>query len=98
MTQNVASHNAVEQTSFADWMHAVQIRMESAMGRLLPADEAIPARLHQAMRYASLGGGKRVTHDLVLGGLDDLACAWHQSSTLRVPRTTTLGSPPVHVL
>ena len=45
---------------FADWMRSVQTRMETTLSHLLPADEAIPARLHQAMRYASLGGGKRV--------------------------------------
>ena len=45
---------------FPDWMRAVQTRIEATLSRLLPPDEAIPARLHQAMRYASLGGGKRV--------------------------------------
>ena len=45
---------------FADWMHGVQIRVESALSHRLPSAEAIPARLHEAMRYASLGGGKRV--------------------------------------
>lgn len=45
---------------FPDWMCAVQTRIEATLSRLLPPGEAIPARLHQAMRYASLGGGKRV--------------------------------------
>ena len=48
------------QLAFPDWMRAVQARAETALARLLPPAEAIPARLHQAMRYASLGGGKRV--------------------------------------
>ena len=47
-------------TPFADWMRAVQTRTEGTLSRLLPPGEAIPSRLHQAMRYASLGGGKRV--------------------------------------
>lgn len=34
--------------------------METALSRLLPPEESIPSRLHQAMRYASLNGGKRV--------------------------------------
>jgi farnesyl diphosphate synthase len=34
--------------------------MESALARLLPAPALAPVRLHEAMRYASLGGGKRV--------------------------------------
>jgi farnesyl diphosphate synthase len=45
---------------FAAWMGAVQARMETALSRALPAAHVAPARLHQAMRYAVLGGGKRV--------------------------------------
>jgi farnesyl diphosphate synthase len=41
-------------------MGQVQARMEAALARLLPAPEIAPQRLHQAMRYAVLGGGKRV--------------------------------------
>ena len=45
---------------FPDWTRAVQSQVEAALFRLLPPEEAIPGRLHQAMRYASLNGGKRV--------------------------------------
>lgn len=45
---------------FADWMRDVQARSEAALDRFLPSSETVPVRLHQAMRYASLGGGKRV--------------------------------------
>src|SRR5574343_178450 len=45
---------------FADWMAATQARTEAALARFLPAQDTIPARLHDAMRYATLGGGKRV--------------------------------------
>ena len=45
---------------FAEWMAATQDRAESALSRFLPGADSIPARLHQAMRYATLGGGKRV--------------------------------------
>jgi farnesyl diphosphate synthase len=41
-------------------MGGVQARMESALARLLPPAHAAPARLHEAMRYATLEGGKRV--------------------------------------
>ncbi|MEO1767376.1 polyprenyl synthetase family protein [Thiobacter aerophilum] len=34
--------------------------MEAALARHLPASDISPVRLHQAMRYAVLGGGKRV--------------------------------------
>jgi len=46
--------------NFQSWLSAVQARMESALARLLPAPALAPKRLHEAMRYASLGGGKRV--------------------------------------
>lgn len=45
---------------FSEWMSGVQERVEVALARTLPAAESIPARLHQAMRYSTLGGGKRV--------------------------------------
>ena len=45
---------------FAEWMAITQDRAESALGRFLPGPDCIPARLHAAMRYAALGGGKRV--------------------------------------
>ncbi len=41
-------------------MGAAQARIEAALGALLPNLELAPARLHQAMRYAALDGGKRV--------------------------------------
>jgi farnesyl diphosphate synthase len=61
--------------SFADWMQGVQAQVEAAMARCLPPGEAIPGRLHQAMRYASLSGGKRVRPLLVFaaGELTDSA-------------------------
>lgn len=46
--------------SLAVWMEGVQSRVEAALERLLPASTIAPARLHEAMRYAVLGGGKRV--------------------------------------
>lgn len=51
--------------AFPDWMRHVQAQVEAALGRSLPPAEAIPARLHQAMRYASLNGGKRIRPLLV---------------------------------
>ena len=41
-------------------MGDIQARMEGALSRLLPAAQVAPARLHEAMRYAALEGGKRV--------------------------------------
>jgi geranylgeranyl pyrophosphate synthase len=40
-------------------------RVERALDEWLPSDQIHPARLHQAMRYAVLGGGKRFRPTLV---------------------------------
>lgn len=71
--------------SFADWMAATQGRTETALSRFLPAADTVPQRLHDAMRYATLGGGKRVRPLLVFAAgelagadaarLDVAACA-----------------------
>ena len=45
---------------FAAWSHDHLLRIEETLQRVLPAAEIAPQRLHQAMRYAVLGGGKRV--------------------------------------
>ena len=47
-------------TDFALWTRAVQARTESALSRFLPDASLEPRRLHEAMRYVALGGGKRV--------------------------------------
>ena len=60
MTAFTTSADKNQELAFPDWMRAVQTRIEAALSRLLPAEEAIPARLHGAMRYASLSAGKRV--------------------------------------
>ena len=53
--------------TFDTWMADVQARMELALARALPPADALPSRLHDAMRYAVLGGGKRVRPLLVFG-------------------------------
>lgn len=50
---------------FDEWMRHVQTDMESALATFLPAASAVPQRLHAAMRYATLDGGKRVRPLLV---------------------------------
>jgi len=48
------------EADFAAWMGSIQTRIEAALARNLPGPQQVPARLHQAMRYATLEGGKRV--------------------------------------
>ena len=45
---------------FSDWMRSIQARTESALAGALPPLDVAPDRLHEAMRYAVLEGGKRV--------------------------------------
>ena len=47
-------------TDFAAWSRASQARAEATLATLLPAADIAPERLHAAMRYVCLGGGKRV--------------------------------------
>ena len=73
------------QVDFPSWQTSIQQRTEVALGNFLPAGDCHPARLHQAMRYASLAGGKRVRPLLCHAAgeifsappdaLDQMACA-----------------------
>ncbi|MDD2768468.1 MAG: (2E,6E)-farnesyl diphosphate synthase [Methylococcus sp.] len=46
--------------SLRDFMQSCQERVERALDARLPAADRMPERLHQAMRYSVLGGGKRM--------------------------------------
>ncbi|MEM5421896.1 MULTISPECIES: polyprenyl synthetase family protein [Paraburkholderia] len=46
--------------TFDQWTRHVLDRVESALDHYLPAADVLPAPLHDAMRYAVMGGGKRV--------------------------------------
>jgi farnesyl diphosphate synthase len=48
------------EADFAAWMGGIQERVEACLKRSLPEARLAPARLHEAMRYATLEGGKRV--------------------------------------
>jgi farnesyl diphosphate synthase len=52
-------------TRFLEWMAAHQRAVEHALETHLPRAELAPETLHQAMRYTTLGGGKRVRPLLV---------------------------------
>lgn len=47
-------------TAFQNWASAHQLRFEDVLKLLLPQAEIAPQRLHAAMRYSVLDGGKRV--------------------------------------
>ncbi len=54
--------------AFAVWSGERQRRIEDVLDRLLPRSDALSERLVQAMRYAVLGGGKRVRALLAYAG------------------------------
>jgi farnesyl diphosphate synthase len=61
--------------SFEAWLASQSQRAESALLQHLDPDTAVPQHLHTAMRYAVLGGGKRIRPLLVfaaseLGSID----------------------------
>lgn len=56
---------AMEQPAFRTFCRSHVERMEGVLGRLLPSEDVLPARLHRAMRYSVLGGGKRIRPLLV---------------------------------
>jgi farnesyl diphosphate synthase len=51
-------------------MATVAEEIEAALDRILPKVGGAQARLHEAMRYAMLGGGKRIRPFLVVAGAD----------------------------
>ena len=55
---------------FAAQFQAYCARVESGLDRLVPPAATRPARLHEAMRYALLGGGKRLRPVLTLAAAD----------------------------
>ena len=50
---------------FQEWITSHSERTESALDRLLDSAQTTPHRLHEAMRYAAQGGGKRIRPLLV---------------------------------
>ncbi len=45
---------------FDAWMQDTQAQSERALAALLPNADTVPHKLHEAMRYTVLGGGKRI--------------------------------------
>ncbi len=48
------------------WQQKAQAQAELALARVLPSESETPAKLHEAMRYVTLGGGKHLRPLLVL--------------------------------
>jgi len=55
----------MSQASPPNWFTQYQQRIEQQLDARLPSNDTVPQRLHQAMRYASTSGGKRIRPLLV---------------------------------
>jgi farnesyl diphosphate synthase len=74
--------HASRPSDFQAWSRDVAGQVEAALAELLPAGRVAPSRLHDAMRYSTLGGGKRVRAMLVYAA-GELAEA--EPQRLRIP-------------
>ncbi len=77
MTQTLATH---ANSTFALWREAQQAEVERALSSWVPAQA--PAGLGDAMRYAVLGGGKRLRPLLALATCE--ALGGHKAAAMRV--------------
>ncbi|MFJ3056491.1 polyprenyl synthetase family protein [Herbaspirillum sp. NPDC087042] len=70
MNAHIPAASALASLGFSDWMGQVQAGMEGVLDRFLPPTSVVPARLHDAMRYTAMEGGKRVRPLLVYAAGD----------------------------
>src|SRR5215472_9866896 len=53
-------NDSARRDAFGAQLESWQNRMERALAARLPEASLVPQRLHEAMRYSVLGGGKRI--------------------------------------
>ena len=56
----MTEHHLDQKESFELWTASLQARMEGVLNTCMPSSETVPKKLHEAMRYSVLDGGKRV--------------------------------------
>jgi len=73
-------------SDFALWLRDVQSRVERALAAHLPGADIAPQRLHDAMRYTCLAGGKRVRPMLALAAAEAVGSdpAWAEDAACAV--------------
>src|SRR5436309_3232896 len=54
----------------------VRPEVETALERLLPPETAVPSQIHKAMRYSTLGGGKRIRSCLCVAAFAAYKADW----------------------
>jgi len=71
-------------TAFDDWLAACVARIHQSLDDILPAADVAPSHLHEAMRYAVLGPGKRIRAALVYAAGEAALGAAGQTSAQEV--------------
>lgn len=65
-------------TDFSAWLSERATHIQQVLDSEMPQPDVVPMRLHEAMRYAVLGGGKRVRAALVYAA--GLSCAKNRAA------------------
>ncbi len=81
---------------FVDWLQTRATHIESVLRQLMPDEEVVPGRLHEAMRYAVLGGGKRVRAAMVYAA--GAACAAQPSDPSLLERALDCAAASVELV
>jgi len=77
-------------TAFEEFADGCRRDLETALARWLPAPPECPARLHEAMHYSLLAGGKRMRPVLVLAAADAVGLGHPDARTLALPAACAL--------
>jgi farnesyl diphosphate synthase len=81
---------------FDRWLTSCVADVEQSLDRLMPNPETVPVRLHQAMRYSVMGGGKRVRAALVYAAA--LACGQPLTDRADTSRSLELAACAVELI
>ena len=81
---------------FAQWLGQRAMHIEQVLHLGMPSPDVVPQRLHEAMRYAVLGGGKRVRAALVYAA--GYACAPSQEGGADFERALDCAAAAVELV
>ncbi len=81
---------------FVSWLSQAVNQVETSLQQQLPTEDVLPGVLHEAMRYAVLGPGKRVRAALVYAA--GLACAPHGRLDATQLKSLSLAASAVELI